>query len=146
MSSHLLTNSEIQKYYQNEPRFNGVYSRDNLPNKTKDGTYEINLDEYSDLGTHWIVLQALNSNVTYFDNFKVQRIPQEIKIFIDKSILVTSIFIIQAFDSVMRGCFCIGFIDFMLKGKNLTDFTNLFSPNNFNKNDNIILKYFLTNV
>ena len=76
MSSHLLTNSEIQKYYQNEPRFNGVYSRDNLPNKTKDGTYEINLDEYSDLGTHWIVLQALNSNVTYFDNFKVQRIPQ----------------------------------------------------------------------
>ena len=146
MSSHLLTNSEIQKYYQNEPRFNGVYSRDNLPNKTKDGTYEINLDEYSDLGTHWIVLQALNSNVTYFDNFKVQRIPQEIKIFIDKSILVTSIFIIQAYDSVMRGCFCIGFIDFMLKGKNLTDFTNLFSPNNFNKNDNIILKYFLTNV
>ena len=146
MSSHLLTNSEIQKYYQNEPRFNGVYSRDNLPNKTKDGTYEINLDEYSDLGTHWIVLQALNSNVTYFDNFKVQRIPQEIKIFIDKSILVTSIFIIQAYDSVMRGCFCVGFIDFMLKGKNLTDFTNLFSPNNFNKNDNIILKYFLTNV
>ena len=146
MSSHLLTNSEIQKYYQNEPRFNGVYSRDNLPDKTKDGTYEINLDEYSDLGTHWIVLQALNSNVTYFDNFKVQRIPQEIKIFIDKSILVTSIFIIQAYDSVMRGCFCIGFIDFMLKGKNLTDFTNLFSPNNFNKNDNIILKYFLTNV
>ena len=146
MSSHLLTNSEIQKYYQNEPRFNGVYSRDNLPDKTKDGTYEINLDEYSDLGTHWIVLQALNNNVTYFDNFKVQRIPQEIKIFIDKSILVTSIFIIQAYDSVMRGYFCIGFIDFMLKGKNLTDFTNLFSPNNFNKNDNIILKYFLTNV
>ena len=146
MSSHLLTNSEIQKYYQNEPRFNGVYSRDNLPDKTKDGTYEINLDEYSDLGTHWIVLQALNNNVTYFDNFKVQRIPQEIKIFIDKSILVTSIFIIQAYDSVMRGYFRIGFIDFMLKGKNLTDFTNLFSPNNFNKNDNIILKYFLTNV
>ena len=146
MSSHLLTNSEIQKYYQNEPRFNGVYSRDNLPDKTKDGTYEINLDEYSDLGTHWIVLQALNNNVTYFDNFKVQRIPQEIKIFIDKSILVTSIFIIQVYDSVMRGYFCIGFIDFMLKGKNLTDFTNLFSPNNFNKNDNIILKYFLTNV
>ena len=146
MSSHLLTNSEIQKYYQNEPRFNGVYSRDNLPDKTKDGTYEINLDEYSDLGTHWIVLQALNNNVTYFDNFKVQRISQEIKIFIDKSILVTSIFIIQAYDSVMRGYFCIGFIDFMLKGKNLTDFTNLFSPNNFNKNDNIILKYFLTNV
>ena len=45
MPSHLLTNSEIQKYYQNEPRFNGVYSRDNLPDKMKDGTYEINLDE-----------------------------------------------------------------------------------------------------
>ena len=48
---HLLTNFEIQKHYQDEPRFNGVYSRDNLP-KIKDGAYVINLDEYSDIGTH----------------------------------------------------------------------------------------------
>ena len=78
--------------------------------------------------------------------FGVEHIPKEIKIFIDKSIVVTNIFRIQAYDSVMCGYFCIGFIDFMLAGKTLTDFTNLFSPNNFKKNDEIILKYFITNV
>ena len=51
-----MTNFEIQKHYKNESRFNGVYSRDNLPNKIKDGTYVINLDEYSDIGTHWVAL------------------------------------------------------------------------------------------
>ena len=60
---HPLTNFEIQKYYKNEPRFNGVYSRDNLP-KMKDGVYIINLDEYSDIGTHWIDLYVQNNNVT----------------------------------------------------------------------------------
>ena len=63
---HPLTNFEIQKYYHNQPRFNGVYSRDNLP-KINDGAYVINLDEYSDAGTHWIALYVLNNNVTYFD-------------------------------------------------------------------------------
>ena len=57
MSTHPLTNFEIQKYYQNEPRLNGVYSRDNLP-KIKDETYVISLDEYSDIATHWIALYA----------------------------------------------------------------------------------------
>ena len=65
---HPLTSFEIQKYYRNEPRFNSVYSRDNLP-KIKDGVYVINLDEYSDIGTHWIALYTLNNNVTYFDSF-----------------------------------------------------------------------------
>ena len=82
MPPHPLTNFEIQKYYQNELRFNGVYSRDNLPNKIKDGAYVINLDEYSDIGTHWIALYALNNNVTYFDSFGVEHIPKEIKKFI----------------------------------------------------------------
>ena len=67
MPPHPLTNFEIQKYYQNEPRFNGVYSRDNLP-KIKDGAYVINLDEYSDIGIHWVALYVHN-NVTYFDYF-----------------------------------------------------------------------------
>ena len=53
---HPLTNFEIQKYYQNEPRFNGVFSRHNLPKKIEDGAYIINLDEYKDIGTHWIAL------------------------------------------------------------------------------------------
>ena len=143
--SHSLTNFEIQKCYQNEPRFNGVYSRDNLPDK-KNGAYVINLGEYSDIGTHWIALYALNKNVTYFDSFVVEHIPKETKIFINKSIFVTNIFRVQTYDSVMCGYFGIGFIDFMLEGKTLTDFTNLFSPNNFKKNDDIILKYFMTNV
>ena len=56
MQSHPLTNFETQKYYENEPRFNGVFTRDNLPKKIKDGAYVINLDEYADVGTHWIVL------------------------------------------------------------------------------------------
>ena len=53
---HPLTNFEIQKYYKSEPRFNGVFSRNNLPKKIKDGAYVINLDEYADVGTHWIAL------------------------------------------------------------------------------------------
>ena len=66
----------MQKYYQNESRFNGVYSRENLP-KIKDGTFVINLDEYSDIGTHWVALNVQN-NVTYFDSFGVEHIPKEI--------------------------------------------------------------------
>ena len=56
MKLHPLTNFEIQKYYENESRFNGVFSRNNLPKKIKDGAYVINLDEYEDIGTHWIAL------------------------------------------------------------------------------------------
>ena len=114
-----------------KPRFNGVYSRDNLPDEVKDGAYVINLDEYSDIGTHRIALYALNNNVTYFNSFGVEHIPKEIKKFIKRSTTVINIFRIQAYDSVMCGYFCIGFIDFMRKGKSSTDFTNLFSPNNF---------------
>ena len=128
---HPLTNFEIQKYYQNESRFNGVYSRDNLP-KRKDGAYLINLDEYSDIGTHWVALWVNNNDVTYFDSFGVEHIPKEIKAFIDRSLsITTNIFRIQAYNSIMCGYFCIGFIDFKLAGKTLTEFTNLFSPNNF---------------
>ena len=75
--SHPVTNFEIQKYYQNEPRFNGVYSRDNVPNKINDWRYIINLDEYCDTGTHWTALFALNKSVTYFDSFGVEKIPKE---------------------------------------------------------------------
>ena len=138
---HPLTNFEIQIYYQNEPRFNGVYSRDNLPDKIKDGVYLINLDDYSDIGTHWIALYVNNKTVAYCDSFGVEHIPKEIKKFNNKNI-IANIFRIQAYDSVMCGYFCIGFIDFMVKGNNLTDLTNLFSPNNFKKHDDIILNYF----
>ena len=80
-----LTNFETQKYYQNEPRFNGVYSRDSLT-EIKGGAYIINLDEYSDIGTHWVALWVNNNDVTYFDSFVVEHIPKEIKAFINRSL------------------------------------------------------------
>ena len=136
-----LTNFEIQKFYKNESRFNGVFSRNNLPKK-KDGTYIINLDEYEDLGTHWIALFYKKNEIVYFDSFGVEHIPEEIKEFIGNKNIKANIFRVQANDSVMCGYFCIGFIDFMLAGKKLTDFTSMFSPYDFKKNDNIILSYF----
>ena len=72
------------KYYGKESRFNGVYSRDNLPTKIKDGAYVINLDEYFDIGTHWIALQVKNIGIPYFDSFGVEHIPKEIKAFINR--------------------------------------------------------------
>ena len=78
MPPHPLTNFEIQKYYQNESKFNGFFSRDNLPNKIKDGAYVIILDEYSNIGTHWIALYVKNNNATYFNVFGVEHIPEEI--------------------------------------------------------------------
>ena len=141
MPPHPLTNFEIQKYYQNEPKFNGVYSRDNL-SEIKNGAYVINLDEFSDIGTHWVALylggaslkNVNNNDVTYFDSFGVEHIPKEIKASIDRSLsIAANIFRIQAYDSIMCGYFCVGFIDFMLAGKNLTEFTNLFSLKNLKK-------------
>ena len=97
------TNFEIQKYYQNQPRFNGVYSKDNLP-KINDGAYVINLDKYSDIGTHWVALYVNNNDVTYFDSSGVEHILKEMKKFIDRSLsIATNIFRIQAYDSIMCG-------------------------------------------
>ena len=141
MPPHSLSNFEIQKYYQNEPRFNGVYSRVNLP-KIKNGADVVNLDEYSDVGTNWVALYVHNDDATYFDSFDVEHIPKEIKTFDKNKNIKTNIFRIQAYNSIMCGYFYIGFTDFMLAGKKLTDYTNLFSPYDFKKNDNIILSYF----
>ena len=80
MQPHPLTNFEIQKYY--EPRFNRVFSRDNLPIKINDGAYVINLDEYEDAGTHWIALFCKKNEAIYFDTFGVEQIPEKIKKFI----------------------------------------------------------------
>ena len=74
-----MTNFEIQKYYQNEPRRNGVYSRDNVP-KIKDGACVINLDEYSNIGTHWVALYVSRANdITYFDSFGVNIFQKKLK-------------------------------------------------------------------
>ena len=88
-----------------------------------------------------------NDDVAYFDSFGIEHIPKDIKTFIGRSLsITTNIFRIQAYDSIMCRYFCIGFINFMIEGKTLTEFTNLFSPHNFKQNDNIILNYFMNNV
>ena len=79
MLPHPLTNFEIQKYYQNEPRFNGVFSRNNLPKKVKDGAYVINLDEYADIGTHWIALFCNRNEIVYFDSLVLNMFPKKLK-------------------------------------------------------------------
>ena len=118
MPPHPLTNFEIMKYYENESRF-------------------------SDIGTHWIALYVKNHDITYFDSFGVEHIPTEIKAFINNKNIKTNIFRIQAYDSIMCGYFCIGFINFMFKS--LTESTYLFSPYDFKKNDDTILNYFMSN-
>ena len=128
---HPLTNFEIQAYYQYEPRFNGIFSRDNLPNTIKNGAYVINLDEYHDIGTHWVALYVNNKTITYFDSFGVEHIPKEIIKFIDNKNIITNIFRTQAYDSIMYGYFCIRFIKFIFNGNTLIDFTNIFSSNGF---------------
>ena len=115
MSPHPLTNFVIKNYYQNEPRFNGVYSRDNLQDKIKDEAYVINIDEYSDIGTHWIAFYSLNNDVIYFDSFEVKHISKEVKTFIGNKNIETKIFRIQVYDSVICTYFCFGFIDFKLQ-------------------------------
>ena len=91
---HPLTNFEIQEYYQNEPRFNGVFSRDNLPNNIKNGAYVINLDEYHDIGTHWVALYVYNKTAIYFDSFGVEHIPKEIIKLVARKIIIMLMIII----------------------------------------------------
>ena len=133
MPLHPLTNFEIKRYYQNEPRFNGVYSRNNFPKKVKDGGYVINLDEYADVGTHWIALFCKKSEIVYFDSFGVEHVPEDIKEFIGNKNIKGNIFRVQSNNSIACSYFCIGLIDFMLVGKKLTDFTSMFSPYDFEK-------------
>ena len=108
-----------------------------LKKKINDGAYIINLDEYANVGTYWIALFCKKNEIFYFDSFDVEHIPEEIREFIkdfpgNKNIK-TNIFQIQEDNSIMCGYFCIGFIDFMLAGKKLTDYTNLFSPHDLKK-------------
>ena len=126
MPSHPSTNFEIQKYYENEPKFNGVYSRNNL-SKIKDGAYIINLDEYESIGAHWIALYVNDKNVTYFESFEVERSQKKIRKLIGNKNIITNIYRIQVCNTMCRW-FCIVFIDFMLKGKSLLEHTSLVSP------------------
>ena len=134
MPHNSLTNFEIQKHYQNELKFSGVYSRNNLPN-IKDRAYVINLDKYKSIGTNWIALYVKSNNMKYFHSLGVEQIPKEIKKFIGNKNIITNIYRIQVYDWIMWGYVCTGFNDFMLKGKSLLDYANLFSLNDYEKND-----------
>ena len=101
MPPHPLTNFKIQKYYKNGPRFNGVFSRNNLPKKTKDGAYTINLDKYANVGTHWIALFYKKNEIVYSDSFGVEYISEEIKEFIRNENIKANIFRIQEDNSIM---------------------------------------------
>ena len=94
-----------KRYYENEPRFNGAFSRKNLHKILKDGAYVINLDEYGDLGTHWIALFFNRNEIVDFDSFGVERVPEEIKGFVENKNIIVNIFRVQANDSVMCGYF-----------------------------------------
>ena len=134
---HPLANFEIIK------GFNGVFFRINIP-KLKNGTYVINLDHSENTGTHWIVVLVKSNEVIHFDSFGVEYIPKEIMEKIKNSFknIKSNIFRIQDNSSITCGYFCILFIEYMLNNKTLTDFTNLFSPCDFKKNDEIIKSYF----
>ena len=123
-----------------------MYSRNYLPNKIKKGAYVINLDEYENTGTHWVSLFVKPKYAVYFDSFGIEHIPKEINNDTTKSSAIarikSNIFRIQAYGSIMSGYFCIEFINYMLKGKTLLDYTNLFSPNDFKKNDQVIKRIF----
>ena len=102
MPLHPLTSFEKQKCYQNEPKVKGVFSRNNLP-KIKYGKHVTNLDELKSIGTHWIALHVKGNNIIYFDSFGVERIPKEIKKFTGNRNIITIIYRIQVYDSIMCG-------------------------------------------
>ena len=99
----------------------------------EDGTYIINLDEYADVGTHWIALFCRKKWTYFFDSFRVEHVPTEIKTFIGHNNIKANIFRFKSNISILCGYFCIGFIDFVLANKTLIDFTSLFSPYDFEK-------------
>ena len=114
--------------------------KNDLP-KIKDGAYVINLGEYKPTETHWITLYV-SDNVTYFDSFRGENIPKEIKKLIGNKNITTNNHRKQAYNSMTCGYLCIEFIDFMLKSKNFLEYTNLFSGSKYEKNNKIILHYF----
>ena len=134
MSIHPLPNFKMKIYYQNKPKFNCIYFRNNLP-KIKDGTYVINLDEFKSIRNHWIALFVNGNNITYFDSLGLKHIPTEINNFIGNTNIMKNIYRIQAYDSVMCGHSHVWFVDSLLKGKSLLDSANLLSPNDYQKNN-----------
>ena len=139
---HPLTNFEIEKYFRNELKFKGVFSRNNLPRVIEDGGYIVNLDDMGNSGTHWVAIYVNGDRATYFDSFGVEHVPVEILKFLKNKDLHVNIFRVQPTKSVLCGYYCIQFLEFMFEGKTLMTFTSLFSPTDFKENDKIVLRLF----
>ena len=121
-----MTTTEIQRF-----KFKGVDSRNYLSN-IKVGVYVVSLEEYKSIGPQWVALYVNDNTTTYFDCFGNENVPEEMKTLI-KNENIASFYRMQAYNSIICWYFCIWFIDFMFKGKSLTDFMNLFSPLNLKK-------------
>ena len=116
-------------------------SRNKLP-IIKDEANVINRDDKNSKGTYYVSLFIHKNVAIYFDSFGIGYIPQEVLNKIRDKSITHNIFIIKDNESIMCGFYCITFIEYMLAGKTLLDYTNLFSPNDYKNNDRIIYKYF----
>ena len=122
-----------------EPRFNGVYSINNL-SRIKDGAYVINFDDKKVKG-HWVSLVIDRYTAAYFDSFGIEYIPQGVLNKINDKFITHNIFRIQDNEPIMCEFYCIAFIEYTLVEKTLLNHSNLFSPNDYKKNDKMIFKY-----
>ena len=123
------------------PRFNDIFSRNNLP-RIKGGAYVINLDDKNIKGTHWVSLFINKNKGVYFDSFGIEYIPQEVLSKIKDKSITHNILRIQDIEFIICGFYCIVFIEYMLVGKTILDYTKLFLQNDHKKNDRIIYKCF----
>ena len=140
---HPLTNFEIERYFKDEPKFIGVFSRNSLPKtNAKDGGYVVNLDERGSTGTHWVAMYIKGNKATYFDSFGIEHLPDELVRFLRGKDLDVNIFRVQSKQLVLCGYFCIKFLEHMFDGKTLIEYTRLFSPNDFEANDRVVLSLF----
>ena len=131
---------KITKYFNYEPMFNSVFSRYYLL-RIKDGVYAINLDDKQSKGTHWVSSFTGRYTAVYFDSFGIEYIPQEVLSKIKNNSITHNMFRIQVVNS-MCGFYFIAFVEYMLAGKSLLDYTNLLSPDDYKKNGKTIYRYF----
>ena len=136
-----LSNFDFSSNFNYESRFNGAFSRNKLT-RIKDVAHVINLDDKKSKGTHWASLCIDKSTATHFDYLGIEYIPQELLKNIKDNSISQNIFRIQDNDSIMFAFYCIVFIEYMIAGKALIDYTGLIFPTGFKKNSKIIYKCF----
>ena len=138
---HPSNNIEITNYFNNDPKFNGVFLRKNL-HRIKDEAYVINLDHKNSKGTHWVSLFIDRNTALYFDSFGIKYIPLNVLNKIKDKSITHNIFRLQNNECIINEFCCTGLIGYMIPGKTLLDYTNLFSPNDYKKSDEVIFNYF----